>query len=60
MSARDSQMPFDTPMGLGGWLTEITGLGLLRFHIGVFFPARDAALHRDDAGTSRLWASFLQ
>ncbi|MEM9138403.1 MAG: fatty acid desaturase [Pseudomonadota bacterium] len=29
---KDSQMPFDTPMGLGGWLTEITGLGLARFH----------------------------
>ncbi|MEL6767790.1 MAG: fatty acid desaturase [Pseudomonadota bacterium] len=30
---KDSQMPFDTPMGLGGWLTEITGLGLARFHL---------------------------
>ncbi len=34
---KDSQMPFDTPMGIGGWLTEITGLGLLRFHVQVFF-----------------------
>ncbi len=30
---KDSQMPFDTPMDLGGWLTEITGLGLARFHL---------------------------
>jgi fatty acid desaturase len=30
---RDSQMPFDTPMTLRGWLTEITGFGLLRFHL---------------------------
>lgn len=29
---KDSQMPFDTPMGLGGWLLEFTGIGLLRFH----------------------------
>ncbi len=33
---KDSQMPFDTPMGLGGWLTEVTGFGLLRFHLHVF------------------------
>ena len=33
---KDSQMPFDTPMGFGGWLTEITGFGLLRFHMAVF------------------------
>ncbi|MEM9499003.1 MAG: fatty acid desaturase, partial [Pseudomonadota bacterium] len=33
---RDSQMPFDTPMDLRGWLTEITGLGLARFHWQVF------------------------
>lgn len=33
---KDSQMPFDTPMGFGGWLTEITGFGLLRFHVQVF------------------------
>ena len=33
---KDSQMPFDTPMGFGGWLTEITGFGLLRFHMQVF------------------------
>lgn len=33
---KDSQMPFDTPMGLGGWLTEITGFGLLRFHLLAF------------------------
>ncbi|MEX3012053.1 fatty acid desaturase [Hoeflea sp. TYP-13] len=29
---KDSQMPFDTPMALGGWLAEITGFALLRFH----------------------------
>lgn len=33
---KDSQMPFDTPMGFGGWLTEIAGLGLLRFHTAAF------------------------
>ncbi|WP_420547506.1 fatty acid desaturase [Curvivirga sp.] len=32
---KDSQMPFDTPMGFGGWLLEFSGIGLLRFHIGV-------------------------
>ena len=32
---KDSQMPFDTPMALGGWLTEVSGLGLLRFHATV-------------------------
>jgi fatty acid desaturase len=31
-AGKDSQMPFDTPMGLGGWLLEISGLALLRFH----------------------------
>ena len=30
-------MPFDTPMGFGGWLTEVTGFGLLRFHMAVFW-----------------------
>ena len=34
---KDSQMPFDTPMGLGGWIAEITGFGLLRFHMVVFW-----------------------
>ncbi len=34
---KDSQMPFDTPMGFDGWLTEITGFGLLRFHMQVFW-----------------------
>ena len=29
---KDSQMPFDTPMTLGGWLAEVSGLALLRFH----------------------------
>lgn len=29
---RDSQMPFDTPMDFKGWLAEITGFALVRFH----------------------------
>lgn len=32
---KDSQMPFDTPMAFGGWLMEITGLALARFHLKV-------------------------
>ena len=32
---KDSQMPFDTPMALGGWLTEVSGFGLLRYHATV-------------------------
>lgn len=32
---KDSQMPFDTPMGFSGWLAEVTGFGLLRFHMAV-------------------------
>ncbi|MDE0047613.1 MAG: fatty acid desaturase [bacterium] len=32
---KDSQMPFDTPMTLGGWLVEVSGFGLLRFHMTV-------------------------
>jgi len=34
---KDAQFPFDTPMGLKGWVTEITGFGLLRFHFKVFW-----------------------
>jgi fatty acid desaturase len=34
---KDAQFPFDTPMGLKGWLTEISGLGLLRFHLHVLW-----------------------
>ncbi|MEM7068451.1 MAG: fatty acid desaturase [Pseudomonadota bacterium] len=34
---KDSQMPFDTPMAFGGWVAEITGLGLARFHIHSLF-----------------------
>ena len=33
----DSQMPFDTPMSLGGWIAEISGWALLRFHVMVFW-----------------------
>ncbi len=29
---KDSQMPFDTPMDFKGWLIEVSGLALLRFH----------------------------
>ena len=32
---KDSQMPFDTPMSLCGWLGEFTGANLLWFHIKV-------------------------
>ncbi len=34
---KDSQMPFDTPMGLKGWLMEVSGLALLRFHLSVLW-----------------------
>lgn len=33
---KDSQMPFDTPMGFAGWVAEATGFALLRFHLCVF------------------------
>ena len=32
-AGKDSQMPFDTPITFGGWLAEITGFALLRFHL---------------------------
>ncbi len=32
---QDSQMPFDTPMGLDGWLLEASGWGLRRFQAEV-------------------------
>lgn len=34
---KDAQFPFDTPIGLKGWITEITGFSLLRFHVHVFW-----------------------
>lgn len=34
---RDVQMPFDTPMAFGGWIAEISGLALTRFHIVTLF-----------------------
>ena len=34
---KDCQMPFDTPVGIGGWLVEASGLGLLRFHLIVMW-----------------------
>ena len=34
---KDSQMPFDTPMDLKGWLLEISGFALLRFHAKVLW-----------------------
>lgn len=40
---KDAQMPFDTPMDLKGWLMEVSGLGLLKFHMAAF---RDLALKR--------------
>ncbi len=30
---KDSQMPFDTPMDFKGWLIEISGISLLKYHI---------------------------
>ena len=30
---KDGQMPFDTPMAFWGWIVEISGLALLKFHI---------------------------
>ena len=32
-AGKDRQMPFDTPLTLAGWLAEISGLALLRFHL---------------------------
>ena len=32
---KDSQMPFDTPMALGGWLAEVSGFVLLCYHATV-------------------------
>lgn len=32
---KDSQMPFDTPLDLKGWLAEVSGFALLRFHLAV-------------------------
>ncbi len=34
---KDAQMPFDTPMDFKGWLAEITGFGLARFHLVAFW-----------------------
>ena len=34
-AGKDSQMPFDTPMTFGGWLAEVSGFALLRFHLRV-------------------------
>ena len=33
----DSQMPFDTPMKFGEWVTQNIGWDLLRFHVTVFW-----------------------
>ena len=30
---KDVQMPFDTPMTIGGWLVEISGFALTHFHL---------------------------
>ena len=34
---KDSQMPFDTPMTLGGWLAEVSGFALLHFAVVTLF-----------------------
>jgi len=34
---KDSQMPFDTPMTFYGWIAEVSGFGLLRFHFLTLF-----------------------
>ena len=34
---KDAQFPYDTPIGLWGWLKEIAGLRLLRAHLFVFW-----------------------
>ena len=34
---KDSQMPFDTPLTFGGWIAEISGYALARFHAGVLW-----------------------
>lgn len=34
---KDSQMPFDTPMGFAGWLVETSGIGLMRFHVSALW-----------------------
>ena len=47
---KDSQMPFDTPIGLGGWIREVTGFGLLRFHMQVFWHLAT----RNYTGTMRM------
>ena len=33
----DSQMPFDTPMDFKGWVADISGYSLARFHVQVMF-----------------------
>ena len=46
----DSQMPFDTPLGFGGWLYDIGGLSLHRFQIRVLWQlstCRYTALTRE-------------
>ena len=45
-AGKDSQMPFDTPMTFVGWLTEVSGLALLRFHLRVL--GQLAARHYTD------------
>ncbi|WP_419912176.1 fatty acid desaturase [Hoeflea sp.] len=32
-AGKDSQMPFATPMDFWGWLQEVSGFGLARFHV---------------------------
>lgn len=56
-AGKDSQMPFDTPMGLGGWVLEVSGLALLRFHLSVqlrLMAGRYSAVMRSVAPVSEL------
>ena len=34
---KDAQFPYDTPLSFKGWITEISGFGLLRFHSQAFW-----------------------
>ena len=56
-AGKDSQMPFDTPMGFGGWLMEVSSLALWRFHIGVMLrlvTRRYSKMMRDVAPENKL------
>ena len=46
---KDPQFPFDTPMDFKGWLLEVTGIGLFRFHCVVFFWFSYQTIYENDA-----------